>query len=173
MATNNGYRPLGKEEQRFLCEYIAKLVPTARDQKGHPMSEVALYLMSMAMWRWTADGVGPGHKAKLDALKYDYTRLPSTRNARHLIGKGLPGARHEHVVPRMYLARLIRDEAMSTNEIERLLRRVCRATIITKEQDASVRPRNSMPKGWCWKDGDIYARYPAKLRRQLREPKQR
>lgn len=166
MVSPKAFRSLGTDERTFLCKHIASLVPIARKER-HPMHEIALYMMSMALWRWTADGVGPERVVKRDAMKYDTARLPITKAARSLLMKKRPGARHEHVVPRIYLARLIRDENMSAAQIERLLRRLCLATVITKEQDRGVKPRDSMPEGWNWRTGDPYARYPAPLRKHL------
>jgi hypothetical protein len=112
------------------------------------------------MWRWTADGVDvESGRVVMDALKYDVTVHRSTREAREAARVGIRGLRHEHVVPRTLLARRIIEGDLDVTAIAALLTRCCRAVIVTREQDALIRPRDAMPDIWDWDSGDPYARY--------------
>jgi hypothetical protein len=122
------------------------------------MRGLAQWLIAIAMWRWTADGVDKETgRVVRDALKYDVSVHGATKEARE--ATSVRGLRHEHIVPRALLARRIIDEDLNTTAIVVLLTRCCRAVIVTREQDKVLRPREAMPPAWDWEVGDPYARY--------------
>jgi hypothetical protein len=109
------YRPLGPAEHRYIAEYIHALVPAAR-QSDHPMQDLARWLIAIAMWRWTADGVNEAGRVIKDALKYDLTVHRATRAAREAAVTSTAGLRHEHIVPRDLLARRIITGNLTTTD---------------------------------------------------------
>jgi hypothetical protein len=150
------YRPLERAEHQYIAQYVRSLLAVARDP-AHPMSRLAQWQIALAMWRWTADGVDiPSGRVVKDALKYSTVVHPSTQAARAQISTR--GLRHEHVVPRVVLARRIIDQDLDHNGIVELLTRFCRAAILTSEEDRRLLPKKEMPPGWTWED-DPFARY--------------
>lgn len=155
------YRPLNENEQICLCEFIRLFVPVARTA-AHPMlRDLARRQIALTLWRWTADAVETGENVlRQNAYKYNVEYHPATSDAIKLIAVGdTRNLRHEHVVPRMWLARRIVDGDFSVGQIHGLLTRCCRAVIVTTAEDRLLRPRNAMPDEWSLEVGNPYERY--------------
>jgi hypothetical protein len=134
------------------------------------MRDVARREISLAMWRWTADGVNiETGIVKRDALKYNVRVHPASREAISTqVSGGGQELRHEHAVPRIFLAKRIIELDLDVAAIQSLLKRFCRAVIVTRSEDKDLKPRNRMPNDWKWEGGDPYARYvTSKLRDKL------
>jgi hypothetical protein len=122
------------------------------------MTDLAREQIAVTMWRWTADAVDTEKRVvKKDAYKYDFDIHAATKSAKAT--KTKKGLRHEHAVPRMVLARLIIDLDLPVDGIFKLLDRLCVAVVVTRAEDLKLKPRNKMPDGWKWENGDPYERY--------------
>jgi hypothetical protein len=153
------YRPLNEKEQHYICQFIRILVPIARDD-NHPMRDIARWQIALTMWRWTADAVDTrSGSVKGDAFKYNVGFHSHTRKACEAARAGSGGLRHEHVVPRAFLADEIIRHDMSAEDIHKFLHTWCRVVIVTKDEDDQIRPRARMPDGWGFITGDLYQRY--------------
>ncbi len=154
------YRRLNSKEKFYLCEFIRPLIPIARDD-SHCMRVSARGQISNMMWRWTADGFCEKQSAvKWDSIKYNNKLLPATKAAiqRAEETKKNRGLIHEHVVPRMLLAKKIISEDLKTAEIYEFLTRYCTAVIVTKEEDSRL-SKSMMPDDWEWNRDCVFARY--------------
>ncbi len=159
------YRPLGEKEHRFLSEFIYLLLKVANDEK-HSMRAIARGQISLTMWRWTADGVClKTGTVKQNALKYDVTQLPCTKQAKEKAKTSKKDLRHEHTVPRILLTDYIIENELSADDIYKFLRRYCKTVIVTRDEDKQLSTKN-MPTDWNFptiKDLDSgaceYARY--------------
>ena len=164
------YSKLGKNEQKHLAQLAGCFVVIA-GQPNHPMREVARWAIREILWRWTADGVKTSGFVRVDAIKYDAKVHPSTAAARRLFAKlGKKGLRHDHVVPRKMLADRMIEQNMDAQKILRFLRRFCHAAIVTTKEHDKLKPRDQMPLGWTWRDGDPFARYTCSSIRLRRPP---
>jgi hypothetical protein len=164
------FRPLGDVEQEHLCEFIAGLLPVAR-QEDHPMRDLSKRLISLTMWRWTADGVDDKGIIRQDALKYSVEFQIASQSAIDARQHGVGGLRHEHIVPRARLTREILRRNLQGTGLRAFLSKFCRAAIVTAKEDADLLPRSDMPDGWDFEDGGIYQRYiNAGLFKELRIP---
>jgi hypothetical protein len=153
------HRPLGEVEQVYLCEQIRGLALLARDP-NNPWRHVERRRISAILWQWTADAVNTSTGAVDPGVyKYNCRVHIATRQGIALAKIGSVGLRHEHAVPRMFITDRIIKRDLSAGDIFHLLRRLCVAVIVTKEEDRKLRPKNKMPLGWSWDDGDPYARY--------------
>jgi hypothetical protein len=131
------------------------------------MRRLAVYLIKLAAWRWTADAVD-GVKGIVvpDAIKYDIRYLPHTADAALVstqypkeIGKRLT---HEHTIPLKLLAEKIFSLGTSDKDVIReFFNLYCKAAIVTREEDRklnSAKLRSAMPPKWCFGQ-DTFARY--------------
>jgi hypothetical protein len=126
------------------------------------MRNWALGQISGILWCWTAAGVDAKHGVlKSDALKYNVDLNRATLDAIRIRRTGsIKDLRHEHVVPRNYIAKhIVDDDIANVAAIADLLTNFCIAVIVTKAEDRKLRPRDSMPESWEWKTGDVFARY--------------
>lgn len=131
------------------------------------MRRLAVYLIKLAAWRWTADAVDSATGIVVpDAIKYDIRYLPHTADAASVcaqypkeIGRRL---RHEHTVPLKLLAAEVLKRKTSDREvIYEFFNTYCRSAIVTKEEDQrlnSAKLQRAMPSGWRFGE-DILARY--------------
>ena len=133
------------------------LVPVARDQR-HPMRALARREIALAMWRWTADAFDTRENlVRQDAFKYNVKVHPATRAAREVAELGSAGLRHEHAVPRQFLADRIIELDPDPQGILGLLEKWCKAVVVTEEEERRVLPKSGMPDGWSWETGSPYA----------------
>jgi hypothetical protein len=126
------------------------------------MRDVAKTAIASAMWGWTADGFDLRRNVvRHDLVKYNIELLPASADAVLSFERtgGSKDLRHEHVVPRTWLANYIVQNDLSVDEICAYLSRCCRAVIVTKAEDSLLNPRNAMPLGWDHQTGNPFALY--------------
>jgi len=155
------YQRLALEQQHKICEFIESLVKLANDEQ-HPLCEFARTEIGLVLWRWTADAFHERERVvKRGVFKYDVNVHPATREAREKKKRtdNNKGLRHEHVVPRGFIARRIIELRLDAAEIWPLLDRFCKAVIVTDNEDKLLKPKKEMPESWDWTSGDPYARY--------------
>lgn len=92
----------------------------------------------------------------------DYYSETALVRLRQFPGKGLNLA-FEHVIPKDALRvlcerRATRREIPTVEEVASALNQTWHIAVITKEEDAMLRPRTRMPAGWAC-EGDLFARY--------------
>ena len=134
------------------------------------MKRLAVYLIKLVGWRWTADAVDSVTGIVIpDAIKHDVkymlhsedAALISIQHPRELSKK----LTHEHIIPLGLLA----DYIFSLNEInndivQEIFDIYCKAAVITREEDQILnraKLRSVMPLGWRFGQEDIFARYNA------------
>lgn len=110
-----------------------------------------LFLREWFCWKWTTR-----------RGKYFGCRYWSERALEQLKESGDSGLRHEHVIPRAELARLLDAQlvrAVSAADLAVWLDRMCIGCVLTEEEDDRLGgPLTSrMPDGWD--GGDSWARY--------------
>jgi hypothetical protein len=133
------------------------------------MRRLAVNLIKLAAWRWTADAVDvKTGNVTPDAIKYDIRYLPHTGNAA-LVSAQFPAElsrrlTHEHTVPLRLLAeKVLGLEAGDREAIRETFATYCRAAIVTREEDRKLngaKLRSAMPSAWSFGE-DILARYRA------------
>lgn len=80
MAKIRTWKPLTTEHTDELIALVVHACNVAR--RTPSMRRLAVYLIKVAAWRWTADAVdGATGVAIPDAVKYDIRYLPHTANA--------------------------------------------------------------------------------------------
>jgi hypothetical protein len=131
------------------------------------MRRLAVYLIKVAAWRWTADAVNITTGIVIpDAVKYDIRYLPHTANAA-IVSARYPKElssrlTHEHTIPLRLLAEKVLSLETDNREVIReVFNTYCRAAIVTREEDrklSSAKLRSAMPLEWCFGE-DILARY--------------
>ena len=131
------------------------------------MRRLAVYLIKLAGWRWTADAVDSATGVVVpDAVKYDIQYLPHTADAASVsaqypneLSKRLT---HEHTIPLALLAeKILGLESGDEEVIYETLSSYCRAAIITREEDHrlnAAKLRSAMPSAWRFGE-DMFARY--------------
>lgn len=140
-----------------LAERIHSLIPHAKN-KNDPLFKFARTEIMSLLWRFTADGMKKGYLAR-DAIKYKCTHIPYTQKAKAVLNSNeTKGLRHEHAVPRKFIAEEIIKRNESPVEICSFIDQYCKAVLVTKEEDSRLKPKSSMPDSWDWND-DIYQRY--------------
>lgn len=163
--TKRTWKPLTNEQRNDLVELVMYAHNLAH--KSPSMRRLAVYLIKVAGWRWTADAIDPAINVVIpDAIKYDINYLPHTADAAQIfaqypkeLGKRL---RHEHTVPLGVLADWVMN--LKTNEkepINEIFTKYCRAAIVTCEEDKKLnnaKLQSVMPSQWQM-DGEITARY--------------
>lgn len=161
------WEPLTDEQREELVTLIVQAYHLAN--RTPSMRRLAVNLIKLAGWRWTADAVDSATGIVVpDGIKYDIRYLPHSADAAAVfaqypkeLGKRLT---HEHTIPLSLLA----EEVLSLESDDReAIREVfdvnCRAALVTKEEDRrlnSAKLRSSMPSNWSF-GGDILARYSA------------
>ena len=162
--------PLTEKEQRCICDFIRMLIPIARDNTN-PMCKIAKRNIALTLWNWTADAVDAvTGQIHANGNKYNVKVLRHTKAAL-MIRRGEKGLRHEHVIPRSVLADEIVTCNMSAEAIFTFLSKWCDAVIVTKKEDAGLKPKDAMPAGWTFKTGKRDQRYiDAKMEKKLLPP---
>ena len=165
MAKIRTWKPLTSEHTDELIALVVDAYDLAR--RTPSMRRLAVYLIKVAAWRWTADAVDAATDIVVpDAVKYDIRYLPHTANAALVstqypneLGKRLT---HEHTIPLALLAeKVLSLESGDKGVILAMFRNYCRAAIVTREEDRmlnSAKLRSSMPPEWSF-EKDILARY--------------
>lgn len=163
--TKRNWKPLTSEQRNDLVELVMYAHNLAH--KSPSMRRLAVYLIKVAGWRWTADAIDPMTNVVIpDAIKYDIRYLPHTAGAAQVfaqypkeLSKRL---RHEHTVPLGVLADWVMN--LETNEkesIRDIFTKYCRAAIVTCEEDKKLnnaKLQSVMPSQWQTGD-EITARY--------------
>jgi hypothetical protein len=165
MATKRIWKPLTEEQKNDLIELVMYAHNLAN--KNPSMRRLAVYLIKVAGWRWTADAVDSATGIVIpDAIKYDIRYLPHTSDAAMIyaqypkeLGKRL---RHEHTVPLGVIADWVMN--LKTNDKEaiyNIFSNHCWAAIVTREEDQklnSAKLQSVMPSEWEF-GNEITARY--------------
>jgi hypothetical protein len=162
------YRKLNDCEKRCICTQIAYFRALALDSTN-PLRDVARKLISLMLWRWTADAVKITEDRtntgiiRQDAWKYNTDEIPATKEAKKIRANGYKGLIHEHVVPQRLIINKILSQEMNESTLFDFLTKFCKAAIISKDEDRILEKklRNTMPENWDWNETTIYARYTA------------
>lgn len=136
------WKPLTEEQKGDLIELVMYAHNLAN--KNPSMLRLAVYLIKVAGWRWTADAVDTATNVVIpDAIKYDIRYLPHTADAAQIsaqypkeLSKRL---RHEHTVPLSLIAEWVMN--LKTNEkeaIHNIFKDFCCAAIVTCEEDTKL-----------------------------------
>lgn len=159
------WKLLTNEQRNDLVELVLYAHNLAH--KSPSMRRLAVYLIKVAGWRWTADAVDTATNVVIpDAIKYDIRYLPHTTNAAQVfvnypkeIDKRL---RHEHTVPLSVIADWVMQLRMNEKEeIHSIFTNYCNVAIVTCEEDKllnNAKLQSAMPKQWKMSD-EINARY--------------
>lgn len=137
------HRSMNEVRIKFLSHYFAA---------HHPVSKI---------FRGTPKLLGKKSPERRYLIADYYSETALVR-LRQFPGKGLNLA-FEHVIPKDALRvlceqRATRGDIPSVDEVLSALNQTWHIAVITKEEDAALRPRNLMPAGWDW-GGDLFARY--------------
>jgi len=140
---------------------------TARRTEEEMCSDLAIVLSNNALHDDTKRSV-------LDSILWTWTTLNGKykgcrwwspdANARYLSTGNFKDLRHEHVVPRREIRKilLVEHKSPTYEEIREILSTFCLAIVVTKEEDARLNRmglRSKMPDDWDCKDR--WARYKA------------
>jgi hypothetical protein len=167
MAKIRTWKPLTSEHTDELIALVVHAYDLSH--RTPSMRRLAVYLVKLAAWRWTADAVDVATGIVVpDAVKYDIRYLPHTAAAALIsaqypneLGKRLT---HEHTIPLLLLAeKVLRLESGDKVPVYEVFKNYCRAAIVTREEDHmlnSAKLRSAMPLEWRF-GGDIFARYRA------------
>ena len=165
MAKIRTWKPLTTEHTDELIALVVHAYELAN--RTPSMRRLAVHLIKVAAWRWTADAVDVATGIVIpDAVKYDIRYLPHTAAAALVsaqypneLGKRLT---HEHAIPLALLAEKVLSLEIGDKEvIYEMFKNYCRAAIVTREEDRklnSAKLRSAMPPEWCFGE-DILARY--------------
>lgn len=165
MAKIRTWEPLNVEHTDELVSLVVHAYYLAT--RTPKMRRLAVSLIKVAAWRWTADAVDIATGIVVpDAIKYDIRYLPHTADAASVCAqypKELARRlTHEHTIPLRLFAEKVLSLGTSDKEpIRELFNNYCRAAIVTREEDRkldSAKLRSAMPPEWCFGE-DILARY--------------
>jgi hypothetical protein len=157
------YRRLNLSEQTSIASFVHTLAKMAKGNRDPIVRKLARATIIATLWRWTADAINVKSNCLVqDKYKYD----PSVHHITEKAAKQLQNSkgsskdlRHEHAVPRKYLAKRIIEKELAKDEIVKLLRKYCCAVITTKKEATMLIPKDSMPEEWDWENGHRHARY--------------
>ncbi|HWS88662.1 MAG TPA: hypothetical protein VN282_16935 [Pyrinomonadaceae bacterium] len=167
MAKKRSWKPLADEHREELVTLLVQAYHLAN--RTPSMRRLAVYLIKLAGWRWTADAVDSATGMVVpDAIKYDIRYLPHSADAAFVfaqypkeLGKRLT---HEHTIPLSLLAeRVLSLETDDRAAIRAVFTAHCRAALVTKEEDRKLnvaKLRSAMPSDWSF-GGNMLARYSA------------
>jgi len=167
MAKKRMWKPLTDEHREELVTLLVQAYHLAN--RTPSMRRLAVYLIKLVGWRWTADAVDSATGIVVpDAIKYDIRYLPHSADAAVVfaqypkeLGKRLT---HEHTIPLSLLAeKVLNLESNDRAAIREVFSVHCRAALVTKEEDRklnSAKLRSAMPSNWVF-GGDMLARYSA------------
>ena len=165
MASKRIWKPLTDEHREELVTLLVQAYHLAN--RTPSMRRLAVYLIKLASWRWTADAIDSATGiVVLDAIKYDFRYLPHSANAAAVfaqypkeLGKRLT---HEHIIPiRLIAEKVLNCESDDRAAIREVFSIHCHAALITKEEDRKLnraKLRSAMPCDWS-SGGDMLARY--------------
>jgi hypothetical protein len=165
MGRKRTWEPLKTEHKNELVALVVQAYELAN--RTPSMRRLAVYLIKLGAWRWTADAVDVITGTVVpDAVKYDIRYLPHTVDAASVsaqypkeVGKRLT---HEHTIPLALLTeKVLNLEAGDKEAITEIFKNYCRAAIITREEDRklnSAKLRSAMPPERRGGE-DIFARY--------------
>ena len=165
MAKKRSWKPLTAEHREELVTLLVQAYHLAN--RTPSMRRLAVYLIKLAGWRWTADAVDSATGIVVpDAVKYDIRYLPHSADAAFVfaqypkeLGRRLT---HEHTIPLSLLAeKVLNLETDDREAIREVFGVHCRAALVTKEEDRklnSAKLRSAMPSNWSF-GGDMLARY--------------
>ncbi|HXG85242.1 MAG TPA: hypothetical protein VNI84_14570 [Pyrinomonadaceae bacterium] len=168
MAKLRTWRPLSCEHKYELVALVIQAHHLAN--RTPSMRRLAIYLIKLVGWRWTADAVESSTGIVIpDAIKHNISYLPHTANAVSIINEYpkecSKSLTHEHVVPLGLLAEYIFSyELIDSNFVYEILNTYCKAAVITNEEDKILnraKLRSSMPTGWHFGKEEVFARYNA------------
>lgn len=164
MAKPRRWKPLAEEHKNDLIGLVLYGQNLARQSPS--MKRLAVYLIKVAGWRWTADAVDETTDVVIpDAIKYDIRYLPHTAEAARVtelypkeVSRRLT---HEHTVPLSLIADWVLQLSDNREAVRHLFDNCCRAAILTREEDQKLNAaklRSSMPPDWNF-ESEITARY--------------
>ena len=157
MAKKRTWKPLTTEHIGELIGLVVHAYELAN--RTPSMRRLAVHLIKVAAWRWTADAVDVATDIVIpDAVKYDIRYLPHTANAA-LVSVQYPNElakrlTHEHTIPLALLAeKVLSLESGDKEVVSGIFKNYCRAAIVTREEDRmlnSAKLRSAMPPKWCF-----------------------
>jgi hypothetical protein len=130
-----------------LCELaVWCLDPKMKDKKF-----ARKVLKDFVFWKWSErHGKIKGCKYWSEIALHSYNDLDAE-------------FKHEHVIPRSYLANKLISKypnGVTKNQIQKDLNKFCIGCVITEDEDDFPNDlRSNMPLDWDWNDGNIWKRY--------------